>query len=222
MQPDLIMFFILAAVAVAAAVAMLLARNPVYSAIFLILNFSTIAVFYLLLFAPFIALVQIAVYAGAIMVLFLFVIMLLGAGETREGIEIPFQRPLAVFLVILLFAEVFYIFMVSPPEMAEVPLPAAGFGSPEQIGMLLFTDYVLPFQMTGVLLLVAMVGAIIITQKERMTRLKREWGEHAAVKLMRGRGLKDGNGWLPKTAQEEKTPSGEGLPPQTPEQGQQR
>jgi NADH-quinone oxidoreductase subunit J len=186
MEPDLILFFLLAALAIAAAFAMLLARNSVYSAIFLILNFSTIAVFYLLLFAPFIALVQIAVYAGAIMVLFLFVIMLLGADVTQEGSDLPWQKPLAIFLGLLLFAEVVFIFAIRTPAIPETPLPAVGFGSPEQIGIVLFTEYLLPFQMTGILLLVAMVGAIIITQKERMTRLKRQWGEQAAVKLMRG------------------------------------
>jgi NADH-quinone oxidoreductase subunit J len=189
MEPDLILFFFLAAIAIAAAFAMLLAKNPVYSAIFLILNFSTIAVFYLLLFAPFIALVQIAVYAGAIMVLFLFVIMLLGADLPSEGGDLPWQRPLALLLGLLLFAEVVYIFAVRSPAVPNTPLPEAGFGSPEMIGILLFTDYVLPFQMTGVLLLVAMVGAIIITQKERMTRIKREWGEQAALKLMSGERL---------------------------------
>jgi NADH-quinone oxidoreductase subunit J len=85
MSPDLILFLILALVAVVTAVGMLLSRNAVYSALFLVLNFVTVAVFYILLGAPFIAMAQITVYAGAIMVLFLFVIMLLGAERLPDA-----------------------------------------------------------------------------------------------------------------------------------------
>jgi NADH-quinone oxidoreductase subunit J len=92
---DLILFLVLALVAVATAIGMLLSRNAVYSALFLVLNFVTVAVFYLLLGAPFIAMAQVTVYAGAIMVLFLFVIMLLGA-EAGSPADLPWQRPLAI------------------------------------------------------------------------------------------------------------------------------
>ena len=85
MIPDMILFILLAIVAVASALGMLLSRSAVYSALNLILNFCTVAVLYLLLGAPFIALAQITVYAGAIMVLFLFVIMLLGVEQLRKG-----------------------------------------------------------------------------------------------------------------------------------------
>ena len=85
MSLDLILFLILALVAIATALGMLFSRNAVYSALFLVLNFVTVAVFYLLLGAPFIAMSQITVYAGAIMVLFLFVIMLLGRGGTSQN-----------------------------------------------------------------------------------------------------------------------------------------
>ena len=84
MTPDLILFFVLALVAIGAAVGMLLSRNAVHSALFLIVNFAVVAVFFLILGAPFIAMVQVTVYAGAIMVLFLFVIMLLGAELLRQ------------------------------------------------------------------------------------------------------------------------------------------
>ncbi len=106
----MILFFVLAAVAVASALGMLLSRNAVYAALFLIINFATVAVFYLLLGAPFIALAQVTVYAGAIMVLFLFVIMLLGAEQTgRSAKRLRWQRPLALVLGVILLAEVVFI-----------------------------------------------------------------------------------------------------------------
>ena len=98
MTSDLILFLVLAVVAVASALSMLLSKNAVYSALFLVINFATIAVFFLLLGSPFLAMAQVTVYAGAIMVLFLFVIMLLGAEQLRQDESLPWQRPVAIFL----------------------------------------------------------------------------------------------------------------------------
>ena len=109
MNVDLIVFLGLAVVAVATGLGMLLSRNAVYSALFLVLNFATVAVFYLLLGAPFIAMAQITVYAGAIMVLFLFVIMLLGAEQLAPGKALPRQKYLAAFLAFVLVAETVYL-----------------------------------------------------------------------------------------------------------------
>src|SRR5678815_113458 len=105
MSLDLILFLVLALAAIATALGMLFSRNAVYSALFLVLNFTTVAIFYLLLGAPFIAMSQITVYAGAIMVLFLFVIMLLGADALPRTEVLPWQKPLAIFLAVLLAAE---------------------------------------------------------------------------------------------------------------------
>src|SRR5690606_3066208 len=99
---DLIVFLVLALVAIASGLGMLFSRNTVYSALFLVLNFVVVAVFYLLLGAPFIAMAQITVYAGAIMVLFLFVIMLLGTEELAPSNALPWQKPLAIFLSVIL------------------------------------------------------------------------------------------------------------------------
>ena len=96
----LLSFLILAVVSVATALGMLFSRNAIYSALFLVLNFVTVAIFYLLLGAPFIAMAQITVYAGAIMVLFLFVIMLLGAERLTPGRVLPWQRWLAIVLAV--------------------------------------------------------------------------------------------------------------------------
>lgn len=169
MTLDLILFLVLSIIAVASALGMLLSRNAVYSALFLVLNFVTVAVFYLLLGAPFIAMAQITVYAGAIMVLFLFVIMLLGA-ESLPGISnwrrIWFPSALAV----ILFIEAAYLLIVKARPAGNVLQPDVSINTMEnlrQLGTSLFSDYLLPFEVVSILLLVAMVGAIILTKKEK-------------------------------------------------------
>ncbi|MBI3762115.1 MAG: NADH-quinone oxidoreductase subunit J [Chloroflexi bacterium] len=167
---ELSLFFLLALIAMLAAGGMLLSRNAVYSALFLIVNFATVAVFFLLLGAPFIAMAQVTVYAGAIMVLFLFVIMLLGAERLRQKSVLPWQAPLAVVLGIVLLVEAGVVIVTRglgapPPALSETA--AAGFGGPQAIGASLFTTYLLPFEVTSVLLLAAMVGAIVLTRDEK-------------------------------------------------------
>jgi NADH-quinone oxidoreductase subunit J len=167
MNPEIVVFFILAVVAVAAALAMLFANNAIYSALFLILNFSTIGVFYLILNAPFIAMAQITVYAGAIMVLFLFVIMLLSNEQLRRDSASPWQRPLAIILGLVLLGEVTYVIILRGGILPLIGSVPANFGNPASIGTLLFNQYLLPFEVTSILLLVAMVGAIVLTQSDK-------------------------------------------------------
>jgi len=170
MTPDLILFLVLAVVAVATAIGMLMSRNAVYSALFLVLNFITVAVFYLLLGAPFIAMAQVTVYAGAIMVLFLFVIMLLGAESLPTAEILPWQKPLAVILGFVLIAEAAYLLLTRARPLGQIAPPGAAANdslSLQQLGMSLFQDYLLPFEVTSILLLVAMVGAIVLIRKER-------------------------------------------------------
>ncbi len=171
MTPDLAVFLGLALVTVITALGMLFSRNAVYSALFLVLNFATVAMVYFLLGAPFIALAQVTVYAGAIMVLFLFVIMLLGAERAGSGPTMragSLQRTVAIGLGIVLAAETLYL-AVARGGMTSVvhSALAAGQGGPAEIGMALFRDYLLPFEVTSVLLLVAMVGAIVLSRDER-------------------------------------------------------
>jgi NADH-quinone oxidoreductase subunit J len=167
MNLDLVLFFALAAVAVGAALGMLFSRNAVYSALFLILNFATIAVFFLLLGAPFIAMAQVTVYAGAIMVLFLFVIMLLGAEQTQGRHRGGWQRPLAGLLTIALIVESVYLIFVRSDLVILIQPAASDYGSPQALGELLFTDFLLPFEVTSVLLLAAMVGVIVLTKEDK-------------------------------------------------------
>ena len=167
MNAQLITFFILATIAIAAALGMLLSRSAVYSALFLVLNFGTVAVFYILLNAPFIAMAQVSVYAGAIMVLFLFVIMLLGTELLPPTKALPWQRPLAIFLGVILFAESGYLLFIRNAATGDVPQPIQTFGSPQAVGQALFSSYLLPFEVTSVLLLIAMVGAIVLAVREK-------------------------------------------------------
>jgi NADH-quinone oxidoreductase subunit J len=170
MTIELILFLILALVAIATAMGMLISRNAIYSALFLVLNFITVAVFYLLLGAPFIAMAQVTVYAGAIMVLFLFVIMLLGAEALPTAEVLPWQRPLAITLAVLLVSEAAYLLVTRARPAGDILPPGETANTAEnlrQMGMALFNQYLLPFEVTSVLLLVAMVGAIVVIRKEK-------------------------------------------------------
>jgi NADH-quinone oxidoreductase subunit J len=172
MTIDFVLFILLALVAIASAVAMLVSKHAVYAALYLILNFSVIAVVYLMLGAPFIAMAQITVYAGAIMVLFLFVIMLLGNEQLRPTSRMKWQQPLAIFLALVLMAETAYILVFHSSGLpgilpASTDAAASNFGSPAAIGRILFNEYLLPFEATSILLLVAMIGAVVLTQVEK-------------------------------------------------------
>jgi NADH-quinone oxidoreductase subunit J len=168
MSIDVIIFLGLAAVAIATAVSMLVSRNAIYSAVFLVMNFITVAVLYLLLNAAFIALVQVTVYAGAIMVLFLFVIMLLGAEHVGESRSLPWQLPVALIFGLILLGEFGLMLYTRMDALTEgVQAVAEGFGSPASVGSELFRTYLIPFEITSVLLLVAMVGAIVLSRNDR-------------------------------------------------------
>jgi NADH-quinone oxidoreductase subunit J len=165
MATDTILFLGLALIAVLSAISMLVSRRAVYSALFLVINFVDIAILYLALNAPFIAMVQITVYAGAIMVLFLFVIMLIGTEAVETEPSLAWQRPLAILLGIGLVGEFVYLLGTRPSALGEeLQSVASSFGSPAEVGRALFSEYLVPFEVTGVLLLVAMVGAIVITR----------------------------------------------------------
>jgi NADH-quinone oxidoreductase subunit J len=159
-------FGFLALAIVGTGAAVLLTRNAIYTALFLVANFSFVAVLYLVLGAPFLAMAQVTVYAGAIMVLFLFVIMLLGAERLPGADPLKSQRPLALVLggILLVQAVAFVVWgFNNAAPLAEAP---ADFATPTQVATLLFTKYALPFEVTSVILLVAVVGAIVLTRGE--------------------------------------------------------
>jgi NADH-quinone oxidoreductase subunit J len=163
---DPILFIILAIVAIVAAILMVRSRNAVHSALFLVLNFITIAVLYLTLNAPFIAMVQITVYAGAIMVLFLFVIMLLGAERLRGvGGNDRWQWGVALLLAVLLLAGFVYALMQGDTTVANNSV--ALDSGPANLGLRLFEAYIVPFELTGILLLVAMIGVVVLSRTKK-------------------------------------------------------
>ncbi|MXX04760.1 MAG: NADH-quinone oxidoreductase subunit J [Gemmatimonadetes bacterium] len=163
---EIYFFLFFAIVAVASSVAMILQRNPIYCVLLLIMVMISIAGLYLMLDAQFVAIIQIVVYAGAIMVLFLFVIMLLNLSREEGGV-FRIQKPLAVLLAALLFLPVAAMIMSYAGGGTTPPADGggAGFGEVEQIGTLLFTKYLLPVEIAAVLLLIAIVGAVVLTRK---------------------------------------------------------
>jgi NADH-quinone oxidoreductase subunit J len=170
MPLDNLVFWVFAPISVASAIGLLMMRNTVHAALFLIVNFFTLAVFYLLLDAPFLFAVQIIVYAGAIMVLFLFVIMLLGV-EGGEPVRdrLAAQRPAAVVLGVGAAAEIAAAIHAGIGFAARAPI---GFdkvnagGNPQAVAKVLFQQYFFPFEVTSILLIVAAVAAMVLAQRK--------------------------------------------------------
>jgi NADH-quinone oxidoreductase subunit J len=157
---ETVIFFVFGAAAIAGALTMVSSRNPVYSALGLMLTMFSIAVFYVSNSAHFVAVIQVIIYAGAVMTLFLFVIMLIGVDRAEDRSEtIPFQRPLGLLLLVGLGAGVVaagaQAWVTGPGRSVEDPQ-----GTVEAIGEQLFTRWVLPFEVTALLLIVAAAGAL--------------------------------------------------------------
>jgi len=159
------LFYIFAAVAVVAALSVVAQRMPVHSALSLIVVLCSLAAVYLLLGAEFIAVIQVIVYAGAIMVLFVFVIMLLNAGRETPSHRSQMARWLGAPLVAAFLLEVLLAIWKQFPAGALHPAAAMDAG-PAAIGHLLFRNYVLPFEVTSILILVAILGAVVLAKKE--------------------------------------------------------
>jgi NADH-quinone oxidoreductase subunit J len=165
------LFVLFGAMAIGCAVSVVVQRNPLYSAISLIGVFVSLACLYMTLQAPFIAAVQVIVYAGAIMVLVVFVIMLLNVEEeSRRPLRLRYLVPLGVILAAVLIGETMFMLKLgSDQARAAVPatVPSTGVGLTASIGAGLFTEYLLPFEVTSVLILMALVGAITLARQTR-------------------------------------------------------
>ena len=168
-QAELITFIVLAPLSVVTAIGMVLSRNAIYSALLLVVNFFCLAGFYVLLEAQFVAAVQVIVYAGAIMVLFLFVLMLLGIEREEVLTEtIRGQRPAAVLLTLGLLVAIVAALLAGVFDTAPASLAAANQGGNVQaVGRLLFTHYTFAFETAGVLLVVAAVGALVLGKRQK-------------------------------------------------------
>jgi NADH-quinone oxidoreductase subunit J len=165
-------FYLFASIAVIASLLVVAQRNPIYSVLLLIASFGALSGLYVLLEAPFVAVIQIIVYAGAIMVLFLFVVMLLNA--PREDTEQDIEHPLAVVrsgamrlgaaLALALVVELVWALTKGGGESGA--FPGGAVSSVAAIGRALFTDYAFPFEVTSLLIIVAMVGAVVLARRE--------------------------------------------------------
>jgi len=161
--PQIAIFLILAAVTVAGAVSLILQRHPIHSALSLIVVMVALAGLYLLQGAEFVAAVQIIVYAGAIMVLFIFVIMLLNAGEEERTNVSRLARFVGVPLGIVFLLEVAYWIGRATAHLGTAPPEMV---STRDLSSLLFREYVFPFELTSFLILIALLGALVLARRE--------------------------------------------------------
>ena len=169
MSLDVILFFIFGLVAAVTAILMITRRNPVIAALFLVLNFAALAGLYLTLNAQFIAVTQVIVYAGAIMVLFLFVLMLLRPeNEQKFLFSNPKTKIAALVIAFVLFLQLGYMIFFSGPSknISWSNEKSVEAGTIESIGRELFTNYIVPFEAAGFLLLAATIGALILAKKK--------------------------------------------------------
>jgi NADH-quinone oxidoreductase subunit J len=172
------LFFVFAAISVVSACLMVIFRNPVYSALALILTFFSLAGLYILLSAQFVAAVHIMVYAGAIMVLFLFVIMLLNLSrEEALRQRLTKWKLISIGLAVIFLAEVGYVLSTKSSDFesasqvgAQQAAPLANqikqIGTVEEVGKTLFSEFLLPFEVTSVILLVALLGVVVLVKRK--------------------------------------------------------
>jgi NADH-quinone oxidoreductase subunit J len=163
---DAILFLIFAAIAVLCAINLVVQTHPISSALSLIGVMASLGVLYLLLGGEFIAAAQIIVYAGAIMVLFVFTIMLLNAGAERKSTKKPLVRWAGVPLLALFLGLIAFIIQGMLPKGEGVLFGTFTGGTAEKVGLKIFTEYLLPFEVTSVLILIAVLGAIVLARKE--------------------------------------------------------
>ncbi len=167
MTLEIILFYILAFGGIITAIMVVTRRNPIVSALYLIANFFCLAGLYLTLHAQFIAIIQIFVYAGAIMVLFVFVIMLLNLGDIQrlKG-RLSLKKIIAAGISFAVLMEVLYIIRMQTGSLTIDLAKAGSIGTVEAIGRALFTQFLFPFEVTSLLLIAAIVGAILLAKKK--------------------------------------------------------
>jgi NADH-quinone oxidoreductase subunit J len=165
------LFFVFAGLAIACAISLVYHKNPLYGAISLIGVFVALSCIYVTLAAPFIAAVQVLVYAGAIMVLVVFVIMLLNLDEDRPINRLKYLYGVGAGLGLILLMQTFFIFyaVTRAPQTAK---PETGIGKTLSIGQAMYTEYLLPVEIVGILLLMAIIGGVILVRRLNQPELK--------------------------------------------------
>jgi len=166
---EAIAFYTLAACILGFAMLVVTTRDTVHSVLFLVLDFLFVAALYVLLGAPFLAAIQILVYAGGIVVLYLFVVMLVNLKRPPEVHVDPHRRTrVGVFLSVAVLAELAVVAMLGKTSATPAAAPAAlpVTGNTQEVGWLLYTNYLIPFEIASMLLLVAMIGAIVLAKRE--------------------------------------------------------
>jgi NADH-quinone oxidoreductase subunit J len=163
---DTILFIVFAGIAVVSGFNLVLQKHPITSALSLIGVMASLAVLYLLLGAEFIAMAQIIVYGGAVMVLFVFVIMLLNAGVEKPSGKSWFAQIAGLPLLLAFVAVMGFLIRSVLPSLGNVQFGTWSGGTAQNIGRLLFTQYLLPFEIISILILIAILGAVLLAQKE--------------------------------------------------------
>jgi NADH-quinone oxidoreductase subunit J len=170
MNFELAVFYVFAAILVFASLRVIIARNPVHAALFLVLAFFTAAAIWLLLRAEFLAITLVLVYVGAVMVLFLFVVMMLDINLDRMREGFWSNLPVALVVGLVMLAEMVIVLAGRYAGLSALPIPPgepADYSNTKELGRILYTDYVYPFELAAVVLLVAMVAAIALTMRKR-------------------------------------------------------
>ncbi len=161
-------FYFFATVLVMSALAMITVRNPVHAVLFLVLVFFTSAAIWLLLEAEFLGITLVLVYVGAVMVLFLFVVMMLDINLAKMRAGFTRYLPVGLVVGVVMAAEMIVILSNPAFDLQKPQLKAADYSNTQELGELLFTDYIYPFEIAGVILLVAIVAAITLTMRKRI------------------------------------------------------
>ena len=170
MSVVLIIFCVLAAITLATAFLTIFSRNPIHSAIYLVICFFSIAGHYLLLNAQFLAVVHVIVYSGAIMILFLFTIMLMNLNERNEVHRPRITRLGAIVSFCLICLVLIAIFINSKPIVGDYTTTGEDYQSIKVLGKVLLNEYMVPFEFVAILLLVAMIGAVLLSKKEKLEK----------------------------------------------------
>ena len=197
-----LLFYLFAIVLIGASFMVVTVKNPVHAVLFLILAFFNAAALFVLLGAEFLAMILVVVYVGAVMVLFLFVVMMLDVNFTELRSGVLKYLPVGLVVGLLLMVELIFVvgaWVTAPKLASDAPTPpSAEVSNTEALGRLLYTDYVYLFEAAGLILLVAMIGAIVLTLHHRRDVKRQDSGEQvrrspetavAVVKVETGRGL---------------------------------